>query len=122
VNEFFSIHLVLPVALARGVYSASNRNEHQKQENNVSGYVERCRRVGLTTLPQSVSRLSRQQPKRPPRPATGMASCELSDHDYVHLQGRLFTHRVAAFDELQRVTSRCNSYLKRADGTVHRSD
>jgi hypothetical protein len=33
----FSIYLVHPAALGPGVYSASNRNEYQKQENNVSG-------------------------------------------------------------------------------------
>jgi hypothetical protein len=37
VNEFFSIYLILPAALGPGVYPASNRNEHQKQKNNVSG-------------------------------------------------------------------------------------
>jgi hypothetical protein len=37
VIEFFSIYLVLPAALGPGIYSASNRNEHQKQEKNVSG-------------------------------------------------------------------------------------
>jgi hypothetical protein len=37
VNEFFSIYLILPAALGAGVYSASNRNEYQKQTNNVSG-------------------------------------------------------------------------------------
>jgi hypothetical protein len=36
VNEFsFSNYLILPVALGSGVYSASDRNENQK--NNVSG-------------------------------------------------------------------------------------
>jgi hypothetical protein len=37
VNEFFSIYLILPAALGAGVYSSSNRNEYQKQKNNVSG-------------------------------------------------------------------------------------
>jgi hypothetical protein len=40
VNEFFfffSIYLIPSTALAPGVYPASNRNEYQKQENNVSG-------------------------------------------------------------------------------------
>jgi hypothetical protein len=32
-----SIYLILPDALGPGVYSASNRNEYQKQKNNVSG-------------------------------------------------------------------------------------
>jgi hypothetical protein len=33
----FSIYLILSAALGPGVYSASNRNEYQKQKNNVSG-------------------------------------------------------------------------------------
>jgi hypothetical protein len=33
----FYIYLILPAALGPGVYSASNRNEYQKQRNNVSG-------------------------------------------------------------------------------------
>jgi hypothetical protein len=33
----FSIYLIIPAALGPGVYSASNRNEYQKQKNNVSG-------------------------------------------------------------------------------------
>jgi hypothetical protein len=37
VNAFFSIHLILTAALGPKVYSASNRNEYQKQKNNVSG-------------------------------------------------------------------------------------
>jgi hypothetical protein len=32
----FSIYLFLPAALGLGVHSASNRNEYQKQKNNVS--------------------------------------------------------------------------------------
>jgi hypothetical protein len=35
--DFLSIYLILPAALGPGVYSASNRNEYQKQESNVSG-------------------------------------------------------------------------------------
>jgi hypothetical protein len=34
---FFSINLILPAALGPGVYSPSNRNEYQKEKNNVSG-------------------------------------------------------------------------------------
>jgi hypothetical protein len=34
---FFLIFLVLPAALGPWVYSASNRNEYQKQKNTVSG-------------------------------------------------------------------------------------
>jgi hypothetical protein len=37
VNEFVSIYLILPEALGLRVYSASNRNEYQKQKKNVSG-------------------------------------------------------------------------------------
>jgi hypothetical protein len=38
VNEFFFlIYLIFPAALGPGVHSASNRNEYQKQKNNVSG-------------------------------------------------------------------------------------
>jgi hypothetical protein len=32
-----SIYLTLPAALGTGVYLVSNRNEYQKQKNNVSG-------------------------------------------------------------------------------------
>jgi hypothetical protein len=34
--NFFLIYLIFPTALGPGVYPASNRNEYQKQENNVS--------------------------------------------------------------------------------------
>jgi hypothetical protein len=37
VNEFFSIYLILQAALDPLVYSATNRNEYQKQKKNVSG-------------------------------------------------------------------------------------
>jgi hypothetical protein len=33
----FSIYIILPAAMGLGIHSASNRNEYQKQENNVSG-------------------------------------------------------------------------------------
>jgi hypothetical protein len=33
----FKIYLILPAALGAGVNSASNRNEYQKQKNNVCG-------------------------------------------------------------------------------------
>jgi hypothetical protein len=35
--NFLSIYLILPAALGPGDLWASNRNEYQKQENNVSG-------------------------------------------------------------------------------------
>jgi hypothetical protein len=36
VNDFL-MYLILPDSLGPGVYSATNRNEYQKQKNNVSG-------------------------------------------------------------------------------------
>jgi hypothetical protein len=35
--NIFSIYLILPATLGPGAYSASDRNEYQKQKNNVSG-------------------------------------------------------------------------------------
>jgi hypothetical protein len=37
IRRTFSVYLILPAAAGPGVYSASNKNEYQKQENNVSG-------------------------------------------------------------------------------------
>jgi hypothetical protein len=37
VERLFSIELILAAALGPGVVSASDRNEYQKQKNNVSG-------------------------------------------------------------------------------------
>jgi hypothetical protein len=72
----YNINLILPTALGFGVYTASNRNEYQKQKK----YVGRGRCVGLTALSPSVSWLSRQsgilnisQPYRPLRPVKGIA-------------------------------------------------
>jgi hypothetical protein len=36
-TNIFLIHLILPAALDPVVYSASNKNEYQKQDNNISG-------------------------------------------------------------------------------------
>jgi hypothetical protein len=70
-NESSSMYLILPVALSPGVYSTPNKNEYG---------VERSRCVGLTILPPSLSRLSRQcgilnisQPCRRSRPVTRIA-------------------------------------------------
>jgi hypothetical protein len=41
-GEYFSIHLILQDALGLIVYWASNRNEYQTQENNVSGEIDKC--------------------------------------------------------------------------------
>jgi hypothetical protein len=35
-HQISSIDLILPAPLGPGAYSVSNRNEHQKQKNNVS--------------------------------------------------------------------------------------
>jgi hypothetical protein len=37
VNKFFLIYLIFQATLGPGIYSASNRNEYQKQKNNISG-------------------------------------------------------------------------------------
>jgi hypothetical protein len=67
VNEFFPIYLIFPGPLGPGVYSTSIINEYQKQKM-------------LTTLPLSVSQLSRQcgilnisQTYNPARPVTAIA-------------------------------------------------
>jgi hypothetical protein len=69
-----SIYLIFPAALDPGVYSAPNRNGHQKQRQYFWG-VERGRWAEATNLPPSVSRLSRpcgilkiSQLYRPARP------------------------------------------------------
>jgi hypothetical protein len=54
-----SIYVILPVTVGLGVYSASNRNEYQKQKKKCFWGAERWWRVGLTTVLPSVSRLSR---------------------------------------------------------------
>jgi hypothetical protein len=36
-DNFFSVHVILPAAPDPGVYSVSDRNVYQEQENNVSG-------------------------------------------------------------------------------------
>jgi hypothetical protein len=75
---FCWIYLILSAAPGPGVCSVSNRIVYQKYENNHASWdCSRC--VELTTLPPSVSRLSRQceilntsQPHTPLWPVTGI--------------------------------------------------
>jgi hypothetical protein len=78
VNEFLQLTLIIPGALGPGVYSASNRNECQKQEQrNASREHSAAGCIGLTTSSPSVSRLSIQcgihSTSQPYRPVTGIA-------------------------------------------------
>jgi hypothetical protein len=74
------IYLILKAALGPGVYSASNRNEYRKHKKKCFWGAKCGWCMGLTTLPPSMIRWSRQcgifnisQPYRPPRPVTGIA-------------------------------------------------
>jgi hypothetical protein len=68
----FSIYLILLAALGLGVYSACNRNEYQKQKNNVSGEKSASvRRADNLTAICGI--LNIPQPYRLPRPVTGIA-------------------------------------------------
>jgi hypothetical protein len=49
VNECFPIYIFIPAALDHRVYSASSRNEYQKQEKKYFWGVEHGRRVRFTT-------------------------------------------------------------------------
>jgi hypothetical protein len=56
-----SIYIILPTALISGVHPASNRNEYQKQKNNVSGSRARPVRWAdrFTIICEPLSRLCR---------------------------------------------------------------
>jgi hypothetical protein len=77
----FSSYLIIPAALGPGVYSASNRNEYRKHQDKYCFWLVKCGWcLGLTTLPPSMSRLSRQcgilntsQSCRPLQPVMGIA-------------------------------------------------
>jgi hypothetical protein len=49
VIEFVLVYRILPAALWSNIYPASNRNEYQKQNNDVSEGVKSGRLVRLTT-------------------------------------------------------------------------
>jgi hypothetical protein len=52
VNDFFSIHLILPAVLGPGVYSASNRKKYQKKNIMFVGSRTRpvCRNDNLAAI------------------------------------------------------------------------
>jgi hypothetical protein len=97
----FSIYLILPAALGPGIYSACNRNEYQKQKNNVSG--NRARPV--------------RRDDWPPRPVTGIAFTSylaLQDRLTIQAQKQLInlqTTRVKSFSTLRkRVSNKSRTY------------
>jgi hypothetical protein len=54
-NEFFSIYLILLAALDPEVYSASNRNEYQKEKNMfLESRARRVRKADLTAICDSI--------------------------------------------------------------------
>jgi hypothetical protein len=56
----FSMYLIVPTALGYGAYSASNKNEYQKQKNNVLG--SRARPVRRTDNLTAISEPTKWDP------------------------------------------------------------
>jgi hypothetical protein len=89
-NTIFSNYLILPAALGSGVYSASYRNEYQKQKK-CFWAVKSGRCVRLTLPPwadclDNVGFSTSQQPYRPPRPVTGTALLNSSGvNNFIHI-------------------------------------